>query len=69
MELGGIEPPSVSDSSSAIRPFPSLWFSAPTLPGQLSQKTSPPVLSPASAVFPTVSGLSLLSTTTSVARL
>ena len=70
VELGGIEPPSASDSPSVIRPFPRSGFTVATLPGQdRSRRPIPPVLSPVSAVFHAVSGLSLLSTTTSVARL
>ena len=70
MELGGIAPPSASDSPLVIRPFPIRGFAVTTLPGQGgSQQPTPPVLSPESAVFLAVSGLSLLSTTTSVARL
>jgi hypothetical protein len=45
-----------------------LWLAVATLPGQLG-KAQPLDLSPMSAVFLAVSGLSLLSTTTSVARL
>ena len=69
VELGGIEPPSASDSPFALRPFPSLRISVSALPGQMDPKTTPPDLSPMSACFPAVSGLSLPSTTTSVARL
>jgi len=70
VELGGIEPPSASDSPFVIRPFPIRGFAVTTLSGQSgSHRPTPPVLSPESAVFLAVSGLSLLSTTTSVARL
>ena len=70
VDLGGIEPPSASDSPFVIRPFPIRGFAVTTLSGQSgSHRPTPPVLSPESAVFLAVSGLSLLSTTTSVARL
>ena len=34
VELGGIEPPSASDSPFVIRPFPIRGFAVTTLPGQ-----------------------------------
>jgi len=61
VELGGIEPPSVDGWALALRPFPSLRLLAAAPPGRLGPKAPPRGLSPGSAFFHAVSGLSLRS--------
>ena len=59
VELGGIEPPSVEWMTTALRPFP--WTTAQRLPYRRvgwPPRGPPPGLSPGSAVFHAVSGLS-----------
>lgn len=59
VELGGIEPPSVERLSSALRPFPRSRLYGCRAAGSVgSARESPPGLSPRSAVFHAVSGLS-----------
>lgn len=69
VELGGIEPPSARWSSTLLRPFPTSQLTAAEPAGRPTPKGPLPGLSPVSAVFHAVSGLSLRSTPTSVAGL
>ena len=69
MELGGIEPPSARWSPNLLRPFPTSQLTAAEPAGRPAPKGPLPGLSPASAVFHAVSGLSLRSSTASVAGL
>ena len=70
VELEGIEPSSVERLPAALRPFPCLrlYGCRPAGSGEHA-RCSPPGLSPRSAVFHAVSGLSLPSSTASVAGL
>ena len=56
VELGGIEPPSAEEASSALRPFPCSSSAAAVLPGQVDPESDP-----AAGSFPGASGLCLLS--------
>ena len=69
MELEGIEPSSAERSPGVIRPFPSCGLDGYRAHGWVEPEGSPPGLSPMSAFFHAVSGLSLPSTTASVAGL
>lgn len=69
VELGGIEPPSARWSPNLLRPFPTSQLTAAEPAGRSAPRGPLPGLSPASAVFRAVSGLSLRSTPTSVAGL
>ncbi len=69
VELGGIEPPSARWSPNLLRPFPTSQLTAAEPAGRPAPRGPLPGLSPASAVFHAVSGLSLRSTPTSVAGL
>jgi len=70
VELGGIEPPSARWSPTSIRPFLHCGLEGyRTGRSAGSARKPPPGLSPMSAVFLAVSGLSLRSTHASVAGL
>jgi len=68
VELEGIEPSSAKRLPPVIRPFPDYGSTAAVPPGRVSLRP-PPDLSPMSTVFLVVSGLSLPSSTASVAGL
>jgi hypothetical protein len=69
VELEGIEPSSAKRSLNALRPFPFCGLNGYRADGSVEPEGSPPSLSSMSAVFHAVSGLSLPSTTASVAGL
>ena len=68
VELGRIELPSARRLPDVLRPFPRVRLAVNASPGRLN-RSSPPSLSSKSAFFHAASGLSLPSTTASVAGL